>query len=61
MNKQNDLKSSEKIVKGSFTTQDMIGFADWCRNGMTNLEYNIDRINEHLEAWVLKHKKDLQK
>jgi hypothetical protein len=61
MIKKHSLPQHEALKKtaviSSFTNQDMIGFADWCRNGMTNVEYSIDRINEHLEAWVLQHKK----
>ncbi len=44
---------SKTSVSGSFTSEDMIGFADWCRNGLLNTEYSIDRIHEHLEAWIL--------
>ena len=48
---------SQTSVSGSFTVEDMIGFADWCRNGLLNTEYSIDRIHEHLEAWILQHRK----
>jgi hypothetical protein len=50
---------SQTTVSGSFTIEDMIGFADWCRNGLTNVEYSIDKIHEHLEAWILQHRKDV--
>ena len=49
---------SETAVSGSFTIQDMIGFADWCRNGLSNIEYSIDKIEEHLEVWILQHRKE---
>lgn len=52
-------QSLQTCVSGSFTVEDMIGFADWCRNGLTNVEYSIDKIHEHLEAWILQHRKDV--
>ena len=60
---KNDIKENKALsqtsVSGSFTVEDMIGFADWCRNGLLNTEYSIDRIHEHLEAWILQHRKDV--
>lgn len=41
----------KKVTENLYTESDMIGFADWCRNGLTNVEYSIDRIKEHLEDW----------
>ena len=38
---------SKMAVSGSFTVEDMIGFADWCRNGLLNTEYSIDRIDNN--------------
>ena len=52
-------QSCQTSVSGSFTVEDMIGFADWCRNGLLNTDYSIDRIHEHLEAWILQHRKDV--
>jgi hypothetical protein len=35
----------------SYSEEDMKSFGDWCRNGLLNTEYSIDRLNEHLEQW----------
>lgn len=35
----------------SYSEEDMKSFADWCRNGLLNTEYSVDRLNEHLEQW----------
>lgn len=35
----------------SYSEEDMKSFADWCRNGLLNTEYRVDRLNEHLEQW----------
>ena len=35
----------------SYSDRDMKSFADWCRNGLLNTEYSVDRLNEHLEQW----------
>jgi hypothetical protein len=60
---ENDINEKTALKKasvmGSFTTKDMIGFADWCRNGLLNSEYFIDKIHEHLETWILQHRKDV--
>ena len=34
-----------------FTKEDMKSFADWCRNGLLNTEYNYLKLDEHLEKW----------
>ena len=44
---------SEDIIqfgKPQTKTPDEIakGFADWVRNGLTNVEYSVDRIDQHL-------------
>jgi len=35
----------------SYSDEDMKSFGDWCRNGLLNTEYSVDRLNEHLEQW----------
>ena len=35
----------------SYSEEDMKSFGDWCRNGLLNIEYSVDRLNEHLEQW----------
>lgn len=51
-------ESSEKVIKSIENLQsksnsdiDMMYFADWCRNGLTNLEYSVDKLEEHLAYW----------
>lgn len=34
-----------------YTAQDMKSFADWCRNGLTNMEYGVEKLDEHLKDW----------
>jgi hypothetical protein len=34
-----------------FTKEDMKHFADWCRNGLLNVEYGVEKLDEHLEHW----------
>ena len=43
-------KEIEKQQQG-YSDEDMKSFADWCRNGLLNSEYSVDRLNEHLEQW----------
>ncbi len=49
------LEQANEIVKlleeRSYSEKDMKSFADWCRNGLLNTEYSVDRLNEHLEQW----------
>jgi hypothetical protein len=35
----------------SYSEKDMKSFADWCRNGLLNTEYSVDRLDQHLEKW----------
>ena len=35
----------------SYSEEDMKSFGDWCRNGLLNTEYSVDRLDEHLEQW----------
>jgi len=35
----------------SYSEEDMKSFADWCRNGLLNTEYSVDRLDQHLEKW----------
>ena len=41
----------KKVTENLYSEEDMMRFADWCRNGLTNVEYSVDRIKEHLEHW----------
>ena len=34
-----------------YTKEQMKGFADWCRNGLTNIEYGLEKLDQHLEDW----------
>ena len=43
--------SSKVLVSGSFSVQDMLGFAHYLRNGLTNLEYCEKEHEEHLVEW----------
>jgi hypothetical protein len=45
---KNHLKT---VTENLYTEKDMMGFADYCRNGMLNTEYSIFRLKEHLEYW----------
>jgi len=40
-----------KQSKNIYTEEDMKLFADWCRNGLLNTEYSVDRLDKHLEQW----------
>ena len=50
--------SSQTIAKpnvsGSFSYNDMLAFAHYLRNGLTNMEYCQKEHEEHLEFWCLK-------
>ena len=35
----------------SYSEEDMKSFGDWCRNGLLNTEYSVDRLDKHLEQW----------
>ena len=37
--------------KNNYSKDDMKSFADWCRNGLLNIEYSVDKLDEHLEHW----------
>tara|TARA_R110000772_G_scaffold152622_1_gene263477 strand:+ start:92 stop:313 length:222 start_codon:yes stop_codon:yes gene_type:complete len=37
----------------NFSRKDMKSFADWCRNGLTNMEYSVDELDKHLDDWEL--------
>ena len=36
-----------------FTRAEMKSFADWCRNGLTNLEYSYLKLDKHLKKWQI--------
>ena len=52
--------SSQTIAKpnvsGSFSYNDMLGFAHYLRNGLTNMEYCQKEHDEHLEYWCLNYR-----
>jgi hypothetical protein len=35
----------------SYSEEDMKSFGDWCRNGLLNTEYGVEKLDEHLEQW----------
>ena len=39
------------VVADSFSRDDMKNFAEWCRNGLLNTEYNYKKRDELLERW----------
>ena len=45
--------SGKPIVSGScaYTEADMLQFANWYRNGLTNLEYLTSTVEEKLAVW----------
>ena len=45
------VKELEKQQEKSYSEEDMKSFGDWCRNGLLNIEYSIDRLDKHLEQW----------
>jgi hypothetical protein len=34
-----------------YSEEDMKSFGDWCRNGLLNTEYGVEKLDEHLEQW----------
>ena len=46
--------TNAKQSKQIYTVEDMKSFADWCRNGLLNTEYSVDRLEEHLQQWKQK-------
>lgn len=43
--------SSNTVLADSFSREDMKNFAEWCRNGLLNTEYNYEKRDELLERW----------
>ena len=37
--------------KRMYSDEDMKSFGDWCRNGLLNTEYGVEKLDEHLEKW----------
>jgi len=37
--------------ENSYSGEDMKQFGDWCRNGLLNTEYGLEKLDEHLEQW----------
>ena len=44
-------EDGKPIVSGIFSYNDMLGFANYLRNGLTNMEYCQKEHEEHLEYW----------
>jgi hypothetical protein len=42
---------TDRYVQG-FTSEDMLGFANYLRNGISNLEDSQKEISEHLFDWL---------
>ena len=42
----------KKPLPKSFSKNDMIGFAHYLRNGITNLEYSQKSHTDHLHDWI---------
>ena len=40
-----------------YSEEDMKSFGDWCRNGLLNTEYGVEKLDEHLEQWKQLKKK----
>ena len=38
-------------AKRSYSDKDMKSFGDWCRNGLLNTEYGVEKLDVHLEQW----------
>jgi hypothetical protein len=34
-----------------YSEEDMKSFGDWCRNGLLNTEYGVEKLDVHLEQW----------
>lgn len=47
---------AKPLVSGSFSYNDMLGFAHYLRNGLTNMEYCQKEHEEHLEYWCLNYR-----
>ena len=43
-------KEMEKEQQG-YSEEDIKSFGDWCRNGLLNTEYGVEKLDEHLEQW----------
>ena len=43
--------SDYSMLADSFSMDDMKNFAEWCRNGLLNTEYNYKKRDELLERW----------
>ena len=47
----NGYKLAQEQDKNKFSEEDMKSFGDWCRNGLLNTEYSVDRLDKHLQQW----------
>jgi hypothetical protein len=50
-------KWQQEQDKNKFSGEDMKQFGDWCRNGLLNTEYGLEKLDEHLEQWKQLKKK----
>ena len=37
--------------ENKYSDEDMKSFGDWCRNGLLNTEYGVEKLDKHLEQW----------
>ena len=51
MYKEHFIAGAKWQQERSYSEEDMKSFADWCRNGLLNIEYSVDKLDEHLENW----------
>jgi len=52
-------ESENRYAQSTFSRSDMKEFGDWCRNALTNMEYSVSKLDEHLEKYIsLKNKID---
>lgn len=38
-------------MEKKYSAKEMMEFGDWCRNGLLNTEYNVDKLQQHLKDW----------
>ena len=43
-------------MKDTFSREEMKLFADYCRNGLTNIEFSHFKLEHHLKDWERKQK-----
>lgn len=45
------VKMAKWQAEKMYSEEDMKSFGDWCRNGLLNTEYGVEKLDEHLEQW----------